>query len=92
MPSNFRPVDAPDVLATFAGFSEMMDRMHALPVCVTPSVEFAHRKSARWTGDEDDKMLELYAQGLSYRAIGEGLGRSYEGVRQRLYFLGYGKP
>lgn len=92
MCSNFRRVDAPDVLTTFAGFSEMMDRMHAVPVVVSPTRAGAYRKGAPWTVHDDDKLLELYAQGMSYRAIADGMGRTYEGIRNRLHFLGYGRP
>ena len=90
--SNFRRVDAPDVLTTFAGFSEMMDRMHAVPVVVSPTRAGAYRKGAPWTVNDDDKLLELYAQGMSYRAIADDMGRTYEGIRNRLHFLGYGRP
>lgn len=90
MPDNFRPVDAPDVLTTFAGFSEMMDRMHAVPVVVTPSRPAPMMAGKPW-GDQDDRLVEMYRLGWPFKRMGEELGRTALACKARLYFIGYGR-
>lgn len=91
MPDNFRPVDAPDVLTTFAGFSEMMDRMHEGPVAVTPSWVGPIHARKLWSFDDEVKLIRLYSQGVSFRKIGDEMGRTANACRLRLYFIGYGR-
>lgn len=91
MPENFRRVDAPDVLTTFAGFTEMLDRMHEEPLRLTPSRPHPPLRGQIWLDSEEDLLIKLYRQGWSYRKIAIEVGRSANAVSQRLYVLGYGR-
>jgi len=91
MPDNFRRVDAPDVLTTFAGFSQMLDRLHALPVAVTPPTIGPVHARQSWSFDDEVKLINLYAKGVSMRKIGAELGRTAYACRIRLYVIGYGR-
>lgn len=91
MPSNFRRVDAPDVLATFAGFSQMMDRLHEGPVAVTPPTIGPIHAGKSWSFDDEVKLINLYGKGFSMRKIGQEMGRTAKACEMRLYVLGYGR-
>lgn len=91
MLDNFRRVDAPDVLATFAGFSQMLDRLHEGPVAVTPSRIGPIHAREPWSFDDEVKLIRLYSQGVSMRKIGEAMGRTAHACRVRLYVIGYGR-
>jgi hypothetical protein len=43
--------------------------------------------NAKWTDDDDRRLLELKAGGKTDRAIGEILGRSGSAVEQRVYIM-----
>ena len=42
---------------------------------------------ARWSPEEDSRLMELKAEGWSYMEIGRALGRSEGSCRSRLYIL-----
>jgi len=92
--SNIRPVDAPDVLLTFAGFSACFDRLMDRPVTVSPSRigPMYPLKDTLWTDDQDDALVQMYAEGASYVFMGCKLGRSARACQMRLYTIGYGRP
>jgi hypothetical protein len=90
MPDNFRRVDAPDVLATFAGFSEMMDRLHVQPVTVTPQTIGPIMYQKPWAYQED-RLVEMYRLGWSYKRMADELGRTVNACRAHLRMIGYGR-
>ena len=45
-------------------------------------------RNAPWIPEEDTRLLNLKAKGLSYRELAESLGRTFSGVRERLRWLG----
>jgi len=90
MPDNFRPVDAPDVLATFAGFTEMVDRLHVQPVTVTPQTIGPIMHLKRWS-DQDERLVEMYRLGWPYKRMADELGRTVRACKARLYVIGYGR-
>jgi len=90
MPDNFRHVDAPDVLATFAGFSEMMDRLHVQPVTVTPQTIGPIMSQKPWA-DQEERLLEMYRLGWPYKRMADELGRTMHACKTHLYLIGYGR-
>lgn len=48
-----------------------------------------HFDHKQWTGDEDALLMELIAAGMSWRKIGERLGRSPMACKNRKYYRPY---
>ena len=44
-----------------------------------------------FTPEEDERLLRLFVSGITYREIGETMGRSIDSVRHRLGRLGFSK-
>jgi len=92
--SNIRPVDAHDILLTFAGFSDCFDRVMSAPVQITPSSVgpvYAPNAGDLWTDDEDADLIRMYAAGASYAHMGREMGRTASACQTRLYMIGYGR-
>lgn len=92
--SNIRPIAAPDIMATFAGFSACYDRILGDPVSISPtSVGPVYRPNTgkRWTESEDVILVRMYAAGASYSHMGREVGRTGSACQSRLYFIGYGR-
>jgi hypothetical protein len=88
------PVNAPDLLATFFSVAACMDRQTAIPVEVVEIVDDPKPRRrgvgirrARWSAPEDARLLSLWENGASAKAMAKFLGRSRRGIELRLALI-----
>lgn len=84
--------DDPGMMATFASAFACMDRLLPRSAPLTPSVIGPQRERSRWCPQDEDKLLELYRFGATYRDMSRQIGRTAHACRQKLYAMGYGRP
>ena len=88
---SLKPVDAPDLLATFFSVSAVMDRLSALPVEVVEIVE--DRPSGRpstwvaWTPKEEERLWMLWEIGTSRAEMARITGRTRHAIDMRLKLM-----
>ncbi|GAA2464704.1 hypothetical protein [Winogradskya humida] len=83
------PAVADALTSTLAGLAALrVQRKQAKATVVTDKPRRYPNRGARWSDTDDDRLLALFREGATERALMEEFGRSRGGIRARLESLG----